>query len=571
MKSVFSLLGLLFFSLSNAQLKESFDNNLSNWTGTIEKFELANSRLRLNDQNAGSAQLFTKNKLIYGEWEINFRLAFAPSASNRLSIFLAADTNESALITNGYYLQLGENGSEDAIELVKITNGTTTVLLRGKELYGSEKDSISIKIIHQPNGIWQLYSDPTGKGNYALEGSIVDDEIKTSNYAGFGCIYTVTRATLFHFMQMNIKAFEPDLSGPKITKIVINNNYYINIYFNEIINFDSLSVINIKINNIKSIGIESIKSNLIEVLFPEIPANIPMQISITNLYDLSGNKSDTTLTIIYAKDTLPPLLTQIKITDLTHATLSFSEPLLTDSLKTSSYYFNDKEITSFEVVNNKEVIIIFDTIKTNTTYPFILNHVYDEALNPSLPFSTMVKLEAVKQHDLIISEILYDPITGINGEFIELYNRTDNPISTSDLKFAKGFLLDDSLIIESIVPIPEPINTIIPDDYQVFTELNNWKTIPPNATNTKIPTLNNDGTTIILLNQFNEIIDYLSYDEFLSFTRHQRHQRNLSGKNRLRYSKPVEAIGLQHHLSKKHARRTQFCSPSICIQNHFNN
>ena len=47
----------------------------------------------------------------------------------------------------------------------------------------------------------------------------------------------------------------------------------------------------------------------------------------------------------------------------------------------------------------------------------------------------------------------------------------------------------------------------------MFSDLNYWKTIPPNATNTKIPTLNNDGTTIILLNQFNEIIDYLSYDD----------------------------------------------------------
>ena len=90
-------------------------------------------------QHAGSAQLFTKNNLIYAEWEMNFQLAFAPSASNRLTIFLAADTNQSALITNGYYLQLGENGSEDAIELVKIVNGIKTILLRGQELLWNGK------------------------------------------------------------------------------------------------------------------------------------------------------------------------------------------------------------------------------------------------------------------------------------------------------------------------------------------------------------------------------------------------------------------------------------------------
>ena len=95
------------------------------------------------------------------------------------------------------------------------------------------------------------------------------------------------------------------------------------------------------------------------------------------------------------------------------------------------------------MVNKKEVIITFDSIKTNRPYSFILNQVYDETLNPNLPYSTVVKLEALKQHDIIISEILYDPITGINGEFIELYNRTTHTITTSQLKFAKGFLLDD--------------------------------------------------------------------------------------------------------------------------------
>ena len=53
-----------------------------------------------------------------------------------------------------------------------------------------------------------------------LKAATVDDEIKTSSYFGFICNYTVTRATLFHFMQMNIKAFEPDLSGPKIHKYI---------------------------------------------------------------------------------------------------------------------------------------------------------------------------------------------------------------------------------------------------------------------------------------------------------------------------------------------------------------
>lgn len=512
MKSVFTLLLLLFISFSHAQLNESFDTDLTTWEGNLEQFKLADRQLSLSDTAAGSAELFTKNSLIYAEWEITLQLAFAPSANNQLTIFLTADANQSALVKNGYCLKLGENGRLDALELVKISNGTETTLLRGEEIYGTEKDSISIKVIHQPNGTWQLFSDPNGMNDYTLEGSIIDNEIITSNYFGFVCDYTVTRAESFHFKEINIKEYKPDTIGPKIEKILINNNNSIIIYFNEIILYDSLLNKNINLNRTYAKGIEKIKDNIINVFFQEIQPNAPLQCSINSLYDLSGNKSDTTVTITYAKDTIPPQLTVALIINLTQARLLFDEPLLTDSLRTTSFNFNNREIKSFEAINNNEVIIQFNPIKTNTPYSLVLHQIYDETGNISLPYSTSIQLEALKPQDLTISEILYDPIAGTNSEFIELYNRTDKNISTTAIKFAKGFWLSDSLVIESLVDITE-LTTISPREYHVFSDLSNWVTIPPNSTHTKIPTLNNDGTTIILLNQFNEIIDYLSYDK----------------------------------------------------------
>lgn len=513
MKSIYTLIFLFILSISNAQLNESFENNVDKWTGQLEKFKLSKGQLMLNDNTAGSTQLFTKNNLIYAEWIITLRLAFAPSATNKLTIYLAADTNQTALIKNGYYLELGENGNADAFQLVKLINGIKTTLLRGLEIYGTEKDSISIKVTHQPDGTWQLFADPTGVGNYTLENSMVNNDITSTTYFGFRCDYTVTRAASFYFSEMSIKKYIPDVVGPKVIENAITNNQSIRVQFNESILFDSLSTENIRLENSRPVSVKSINNRSVEISFQEIVPNTPLLLSIHNMYDLSGNKSDTAFTILFKKDTIPPQLTQVKLIDLARARLQFSEPLLTDSLTTNSFLINNTTANSFEILSSTELIITFDPIKTNTSYPFELKKIYDEALNSVKYFATEIQLDALQPHDLVISEILYDPIAGTNGEFIELYNRTDKTINTSEIKFAKGYLLEGAVVVESIVNISEPINEISPNGYRVFTELNTWNTIPPNVTHTKIPILNNDGTTIILLNQFNEVIDYVSYDK----------------------------------------------------------
>ena len=67
--------------------------------------------------------------------------------------------------------------------------------------------------------------------------------------------------------------------------------------------------------------------------------------------------------------------------------------------------------------------------------------------------------------------------------------------------------------IETSYTLQSPSTTIQPFSYLVLTNTNDWTQSPPNAFNTKIPSLNNDGTTVILLNQFDEVIDYVSYNK----------------------------------------------------------
>ncbi len=63
---------------------------------------------------------------------------------------------------NGYYLQFGESGSIDAIELLKQQGQNTTSICRGTDGSIASSFAIRIKVVHQSDGQWLIYSDPTG-------------------------------------------------------------------------------------------------------------------------------------------------------------------------------------------------------------------------------------------------------------------------------------------------------------------------------------------------------------------------------------------------------------------------
>ena len=59
------------------------------------------------------------------EWRIWTKQSFSPSSSNYARIYLTADNPDLTIAENGYYIQLGESGSNDALRLYKLENGTS--------------------------------------------------------------------------------------------------------------------------------------------------------------------------------------------------------------------------------------------------------------------------------------------------------------------------------------------------------------------------------------------------------------------------------------------------------------
>src|SRR5262249_52776593 len=126
---------LILFQLEAfPQTNDSFsDGNFTinpAWSGSASRFVVNDAQqLQLNYIRSETSYLstpFSASSLDDIEWRVYARLPFSPSGSNFARIYLVSDNADLTASLNGYYLQLGESGSSDAIELFR-QNGTSAI------------------------------------------------------------------------------------------------------------------------------------------------------------------------------------------------------------------------------------------------------------------------------------------------------------------------------------------------------------------------------------------------------------------------------------------------------------
>src|SRR5687767_1725714 len=122
----FSVLFLSLLVIQNpfAQISDDFsDGDFTTnplWHGTTSNFIVNNShQLQLNAAVAGTSYLYTEFSSSQEEnieWEFFVKQSFAPSGANFGRFYLISDQSDLSAGLNGYYLQFGEAGSNDAVE-----------------------------------------------------------------------------------------------------------------------------------------------------------------------------------------------------------------------------------------------------------------------------------------------------------------------------------------------------------------------------------------------------------------------------------------------------------------------
>jgi hypothetical protein len=302
MKKVYLLFYLLFIVFSGFnQITDDFsDGNLNSnpsWQGDVNSFTVNSSlQLQLDETGSGTKYLsLPSNNLNNSEWQFYVKLDFSPSNNNFVKLFLAADQIDLNNVQNGYFIRIGENLTEDGVDLYKIVGGSETKIIDGHPGWGSTSPELRIKVKNDNAGNWELYVDTLGGKNFVLDASINDNSIISSSYFGILCNFTSSNSKGFTFDDFYVGPEIIDNSPPEIKNIQVTDNKNINLSFNEPIESNSLKNSSFSIDP-GSIAIESFNVStsltLINIsLKSELQSPVDYTLTINNIEDLAGNKA----------------------------------------------------------------------------------------------------------------------------------------------------------------------------------------------------------------------------------------------------------------------------------------
>lgn len=272
------------------------------WNGNSGSFIInAENQLQLDTIGASQKYLYTQSEFLRNtEWEFWIKLNFDPSANNVLKIYLASDQSNLSGSLHGYFIKIGENLSNDAIELYRQDGVAESLIGRGINGNVASKPTFRLKIICDSSGNWDIFSDLTGDQKFQKEFSTFDSTFKKSSFLGIFCKFTSSNSKSFVFDDIYAGPMRIDTIPPKAISISAENRSRLRIVFNE-----ELDTLNLKPNFFRLLtGFDSAKNiyivNNTEIIADFYPLlfnkNKTNFIAIDSLTDIVGNqmtKADT--------------------------------------------------------------------------------------------------------------------------------------------------------------------------------------------------------------------------------------------------------------------------------------
>ncbi|NNE25526.1 MAG: hypothetical protein HKN09_01665 [Saprospiraceae bacterium] len=234
---IFCLFFISSFTQLSSQISENFDDgNLSNWEGDISDFIVnTNGQLQLSAASAGESFIYIPTNFYDSLiWSLDVDLSFSPSGSNKLEIFLGFEdpTNPT---DNALALELGESGSNDAINFVRYIDGTKTTLASGTMGRVATPFGFDFEILRNSLAEWIMSTTDleTSISEEEFRLILTEDPLPQMNYFGMRCTYTSSRTEGFTFDNIMLTELVPDLIAPELSSIDLINGNEICISFNE--------------------------------------------------------------------------------------------------------------------------------------------------------------------------------------------------------------------------------------------------------------------------------------------------------------------------------------------------
>lgn len=318
-----ALLPILFITLpistSLAQVvKDDFaDGNFTEnpaWEATNSSF-IVNEELQLqldyqpaDLQPAFISTAFTPTNLDDKEWRFDVKLDFAPSGGNKIVIYLASSTTNlldyenTGSMQEGYFLEIGENGSDDAVSLFYRNGTSSTLIARGDSGQFSDAFEARIRVRREKEANWEIAVADFGSENFTITATGADNNFNTTENLGFICYFTSTRRDKFFFDNVYFGDYIFDTIPPQIVSTTVTSNNSVQLLASEVIDPATAISANFQLSP-GDLPPENVTVNN-DSIFLQFASNFisgtEYTLSVNSLSDLAGNiLTDTSSTFFY--------------------------------------------------------------------------------------------------------------------------------------------------------------------------------------------------------------------------------------------------------------------------------
>lgn len=292
--------GIFPLALSSQITDDFSDGNFSQnppWEGDAAQFQVnASGELQLMASAAGQSSLLVGGNMPDScIWEFDVRLGFDPSSQNLVRIYLQVDRID-LTTANGYYLEMGETGSADAIRFFRLDGGVKTQIATGIPGVAASSPNLHFYIRRTSSGNWTVDAGTVGTA-LQTQFSITEHTWPGINNAFFGwqCVYTISNASRFYLDNIHIRPDVPDTQAPILVQATATQAMQVTAVFNEPLEISSAqNILNYTITNgVGTPQAASLQGDLKTVVLTlGTPLNTgTYTLQATGIKDIPGNQS----------------------------------------------------------------------------------------------------------------------------------------------------------------------------------------------------------------------------------------------------------------------------------------
>ncbi|MEQ8414984.1 MAG: lamin tail domain-containing protein [Imperialibacter sp.] len=181
------------------------------WSGNTEYFPFNAGESKLRSQGPDietSYFISTPNQFIkWTTWEFSVKLSVSPSNTNNMRIYLVADQENLTTGLNGYFIRIGESGSNDGVDLYRQNGTNTSRIMHSFDGAMASGGNARIRVTRDDVGNWTLAADLTGENNFIQdEASVFDDTFTSASKFGIVVNQTSSNKNNYYFGSLSVTA-----------------------------------------------------------------------------------------------------------------------------------------------------------------------------------------------------------------------------------------------------------------------------------------------------------------------------------------------------------------------------